>query len=69
MIIREQTSIRIKDYNDAYNIVNNGYVTTINKEHQIFFIVENIFNSTGRVYGNLVDVGKIGVRMGYKYLF
>lgn len=68
MALKDKTDIRIKNHNDGYNILNIGYSYTY-KNHTLTLYLDNILNSSGRVYGSSVDFNERRARVKYTYVF
>ena len=66
MALKDKTDIRIKNHNDGYNILNMGYSYAY-KNHTLSLYLDNILNSSGRVYGSSVDFNERRVRVKYTY--
>ena len=54
MAEKDKIDFRIKDHNIGYSIVNVGY-SYIEKEYRVEGTIENLLDSTGRVYGSSID--------------
>jgi len=68
MSVNDKTDTRIKNHNYGYSIFNLGYSKVI-KKHKFRIVLDNVFDSIGRVYGSSTDFGERSISIDYSYRF